>query len=160
MFVWRLQTRQEKTETWVVAMIEKRLRTNINFGQRCRVLCVDDNALAMHLLSLILQQQGYDVLTSADPITAIRVLKQGAVDLALLDYEMPQMNGGELAAIVKCGGLATRVILFSGSAGISQRDLAFVDRFVRKSEGIEALLEAIESLFPITKRSLADVQQH
>jgi len=159
MFVWRLQTRQHKTETWVVAMIEKRLRTNINFGQR-RVLCVDDNALTMHLLSLILQQQGYDVLTSPDPITAIKVLKQGAVDLALLDYEMPQMNGGELAAMVKCGGLATQVILFSGNARIPQHDLVFVDRFVQKSEGVKALLEAIESLLPITKRVLADVQQH
>jgi CheY-like chemotaxis protein len=80
--------------------------------------------------------------------------------LALLDYEMPQMNGGELAAIVKCGGLATQVILFSGNARIPQHDLVFVDRFVQKSEGVKALLEAIESLLPITKRVLADVQQH
>lgn len=141
-------------------MVEKRLRTNINFGGRCRVLCVDDNALAIHLLSLILQQQGYDVLTSPDPITAIKILKEGAVDLALLDYEMPQMNGAELAAVVKCSGLATRVILFSGSPSVAPDDLTFVDRFVRKSEGVEALLEAIESLLPITKRPFADVQQH
>ena len=114
----------------------------------------------MHLLSLILQPQGYDVLTSPDPITAIQVLQQEAVDLALLDYEMPQMNGCELAAVVKCSGLAANVILFSGSAGISRRDLAFVDRFVQKSDGVEALLEAIESLLPITKRVFADVQQH
>jgi CheY-like chemotaxis protein len=69
--------------------------------------------------------------------------------LALLDYEMPQMNGGELAAAVKCGGLATKVILFSGSARIPQHDLAFVDRFVQKSEGVEVLLEVINSLLPI-----------
>ena len=143
-------------------MADKRVRTNINIGQRRRILCVDDNALAMHLLSLILeqQQQGYEVLTSSDPIMAIKVLRQRAVDLVLLDYEMPHMNGGELAAIVKCGGLATKVILFSGSARISQHDLAFVDRLVQKSEGVEALLEAIESFLPITKRVLVDVQQY
>jgi CheY-like chemotaxis protein len=151
MFVWRLQARQDKTETWVVAMVEKRVRTNINFGRRCRILCVDDNALTIHLLSLILQQQGYDVLTSPDPITAIKVLEQGAVDLALVDYEMPQMNGGELAAVVKCSGLATKAILFSGSPSVSPSDLTFVDRFVRKSEGVEAVLEAIDSFLPITK---------
>jgi len=139
---------------------DKKVRTNINMGRRCRVLCVDDNALAMHLLSLILEQEGYEVLTSSDPIMAMKVLKQGAVDLALLDYEMPHMNGGELAAIVKCGGLAAKVILFSGSARISRHDLAFVDRLVQKSEGVEALLEAIESLVPITKRVLVDVQQY
>jgi two-component system, OmpR family, response regulator len=141
-------------------VVEKRLRTKINFGRRCRVLCVDDNALTLHLLSLILRQQGYDVFTSPDPKTAIRVLEQRTVDLALLDYEMPQINGGELAAVVKGGGLANKVILFSGSARIPQHDLAFVDRFVQKSEGVEPLLEAIESLLPITKRPLADVQPH
>ena len=141
-------------------MADKRLRTNIKIGQRCRVLCVDDDVLTLHLLALILEREGYEVFTSSDPTAAIKVLKQEAVDLALLDYEMPQMNGGELAAVVKCSGLATNVILFSGSAGISQRDLAFIDRFVRKSEGVEALLEAIESLLPITKRVFADVQQH
>jgi hypothetical protein len=52
--------------------------------------------------------------------------------LALLDYELPRMNGGELAAVVKCCGLATKVILFSRSAKISQHDLAFVDLFVDK----------------------------
>src|SRR5690348_8518165 len=156
MFVWRLQARQDKTETWVVAMIEKKLRTNINFGRRCRILCVDDNALTIHLLSLILQQQGYDVLTSPNPTMAIKALKQGPVDLALLDYEMPQMNGGELAAVVKCSGLATKVILFSGNPSVFPDDLTFVDRFVRKSEGVEALLEAIDSLLPITKCPFAD----
>jgi len=127
-------------------MADRRVRTNIKIGQRRRVLCVDDDLLTMHLLSLILEREGYEVVTSSDPMTAIKVLKQDPVDLVLLDYEMPKMNGGELAAVVKCSGLATNVILFSESAGISQRDLVFVDRLVRKSEGVEALLEAIESL--------------
>ncbi|HWC18051.1 MAG TPA: response regulator [Terriglobales bacterium] len=134
-------------------------RADINIIQHCRVLCVDDHALTMHLLSLILQQQGYEVLTSSDPTMAIKVLKQGPVDLALLDYEMPHMNGGELAAFVKHEDLATKVILFSGKSIIPHHHLAFVDRFVQKSEGVEALLEAVESLLPITKRTLAEFQQ-
>jgi CheY-like chemotaxis protein len=81
-----------------MAMADERVRTNIKIGQRCRVLCVDDDVLTLHLLSLILERQGYEVCTSSDPTAAIKVLKQEAVDLALLDYEMPQMNGGELAS--------------------------------------------------------------
>ena len=141
-------------------MGDRRVPANVSTGQRIRVLCVDDYAVTTQLLSLILQRQGYEVLTSSDPTMAIKVLEQGPVDLALLDYEMPQMNGAELAAVVKCSGLASKVILFSGSTRVSPNDLTFVDRFVRKSEGVEALLEAIESLLPITKRPLADVQQH
>ena len=133
--------------------------TDINIGQHCRVLCVDDDALTTHLLSLILRKHGYEVFTSDDAIRAIQVLKREAVDLALLDYEMPHMNGAELAAFVKHESLATKVILFSGKSIIPHHHLAFVDRFVPKSEGVEALLEAIESLLPIAKPTLAEVQQ-
>ena len=142
----------------MVAMNNQK-RTDINISQRRRVLCVDDYAVTTHLLSLILQQQGYEVLTSSDPTMAIKVLKQGPVDLALLDYELPYMNGGELAAFVKHEDLATKVILFSEKSIIPHHHLTFVDRFVQKSEGVEALLEAIESLLPITKRTLAEFQQ-
>ena len=107
----------------------------------------------MHLLSLILRKHGYEVFTSVDAIRAIQVLKREAVDLALVDYEMSRMNGGELAAFVKREGLPTKVILFSGKSIIPHHHLAFVDRFVQKSEGVEALLEAIESLLPITKHT-------
>lgn len=142
----------------MVAMNNQK-RTDINISQRRRVLCVDDYVVTTQLLSLILQQQGYEVLTSSDPTMAIKVLKQGPVDLALLDYELPHMNGGELAAFVKHEDLATKVILFSGKSIIPHHHLAFVDRFVQKSEGVEALLEAIASLLPITKRTLAEFQQ-
>jgi CheY-like chemotaxis protein len=142
----------------MVAMNNKK-RTNINLRQPCRVLCVDDDTLTMHLLSLILRKHGYEVFTSGDAIRAIEVLKREPIDLALLDYEMSHMNGGELAAFVKHEGFATKVILFSGNSIIPHHHLAFVDRFVQKSEGVEALLEAIESLLPITKRTLAEVQQ-
>jgi CheY-like chemotaxis protein len=142
----------------MVAM-NNRKRTNINISQRCRVLCVNDDALTMHLLSLILRKHGYEVFTSVDATRAIQLLKREPIDLALLDYEMPHMNGGELAAFVKHEDLATKVILFSGKSIIPHHHLAFVDRFVQKSEGVEALLEAIESLLPITKRALAELQQ-
>ena len=115
-------------------------------GKRRRVLCVDDNDMILHLLSIILQGRGYEVLTSSDPLTAIKIMKRRRVDLALLDYEMPQMNGGELAALVKHKAFATKVVLFSGSITIPPHDLAFVDRFVRKADGVAALIEAIESL--------------
>lgn len=142
----------------MVTMNNKK-RKNFNISQRCRVLCVDDDALTMQLLSLILRKHGYEVFTSVDAIRAIQLLKREPIDLALLDYEMPHMNGGELAAFVKHEDLETKVILFSGKSIIPHHHLAFVDRFVQKSEGVEALLEAIESLLPITKRTLAEVQQ-
>jgi len=126
----------------------------LRVGPRPRILCVDDNAAFLCLNYLILQEQGYDVLTCIDPIVAIDIMKKKPVDLAVLDYDMPRMNGGELAAIAKRESLVANIILFTGrdKVQVPERDLAFVDVFVRKSDGVEALLSAVESLLDVPQR--------
>lgn len=113
-----------------------------------RVLCVDDNQFGMFVNAIILRNEGYEVLTCCDAAEAAAVAKAEEIHVAILDYQMPVMNGAELAALCKAANPEIRVILFSGSLGIPKRELALFDLFVPKSEGIEALLEGIEALFP------------
>jgi CheY-like chemotaxis protein len=118
-------------------------------GQRIyRVLCVDDNQFGMYVNAIILRNEGYEVLTCSDAEEAAAIAEAEEIDLAVLDYQMPVMNGAELAALCKAANPEMKVILFSGSLGIPKRELALFDLFVSKSEGIEALLEGIEALFP------------
>jgi hypothetical protein len=41
-----------------------------------------------------------------------------------------------------------KVILYTGASHISRQELSFVDAMVHKSDGIEELLAAIETLLP------------
>jgi CheY-like chemotaxis protein len=118
---------------------------------RKRVLCVDDNELAVFVNATILESEGYEVLASSDPLQAASIAKSEELDLAILDYEMPNMNGAELAAFCKAANPEVKVILFSGPLGIPRRELAFADRLVEKSDGVEVLLEAIETLLARNK---------
>jgi CheY-like chemotaxis protein len=52
---------------------------------------------------LILESEGYEVLSSADGEQALRMFAGQPVDLVLLDYVMPGMNGGVVAREMKIG---------------------------------------------------------
>jgi PAS domain S-box-containing protein len=74
-----------------------------------RVLLVDDNATSRELLGVRLQAWGLRPLAVADAATALHLLAQAdsAGDpfrLALLDLDMPGMNGAELGRAIRADG--------------------------------------------------------
>ena len=65
------------------------------------LLVVDDNRDNRELLSMLLQRQGYTVLTADDGQQAIAVLNAQPCDLVLLDIMMPVMDGFGVLSEVK-----------------------------------------------------------
>lgn len=113
---------------------------------RQRVLCVDDNPFSLFVSTVVFRNQGYQVLACSDSLQAASISQSEELDLAVLDYEMPDMNGAELAAFCKAVNPDIKVIVFSGSMRIPSRELAFADLFVQKPDGVEGLLEAMEAV--------------
>ena len=117
-------------------------------GHGLRVLCVDDAEPALALRALILQTKGYAVTTFNSAVQVAETFASGTFDLAVLDYEMPAMNGGQLAAQLKTVCPELKVILYTGASSVGRHDLPFIDAMVHKSDGIEELLAAIETFLP------------
>lgn len=113
-----------------------------------RLLCVDDAEPALTLRALILETKGYAVTTSTSALQVAETFENGKFDLAVLDYDMPIMNGGELAARLKTACPELSIILYTGASYVSRHELPFVDAMVHKSDGIEELLAAIETFLP------------
>jgi len=66
------------------------------------VLIVDDNATNRHILELQLQAWGMATDSVATGAEALSLLSQGQTfDLAILDMQMPHMDGGELAQQIR-----------------------------------------------------------
>jgi CheY-like chemotaxis protein len=128
-----------------------KLGSRISTPHIYRVLCVDDNEVGVFVNSVILRNEGYEVVACVDSSKVASIVQKQELDLAVLDYWLPGMNGAELAAICKAANPDIRVILFSGHLGIPTRELAMVDAFIPKSEGIQALLEGIRALLPRSK---------
>jgi two-component system, chemotaxis family, chemotaxis protein CheY len=61
-----------------------------------RVLTVDDSAAMRKLVTLTLQQAGFDVAQACDGVEALTMARSNCFDLVLADLNMPNMNGIEL----------------------------------------------------------------
>lgn len=60
------------------------------------ILVVDDEIALAEVLANILEYYGYAVLTAADGLEALNIVKQNQIDLIISDYMMPRFNGIEL----------------------------------------------------------------
>ncbi len=58
-----------------------------------RILVADDEAEIREILRLYLEKEGYEVVEAADGSEAIRQIRNGSLDLAILDIMMPELNG-------------------------------------------------------------------
>ena len=79
-----------------------------------RVLIVDDEAAMRHMLRLVLEKEGYQVLEAADGAAGLELLAQGAVQMVLCDIRMPGLDG--LGFLRQAARLAPGVNLIMMSA--------------------------------------------
>lgn len=113
---------------------------------RYRVLCVDGDEFGAYVEATILRREGYEVLACSDALEAAAIAKAQEIDVAVLSYQMPVMNGAELAAFCKAANPDMKVILLSEWLGIPKRERALADLFMEKSDDMDALLAGVEVL--------------
>lgn len=65
-----------------------------------KILLVDDEPFLLKTLSVRLSHWGYDVLDAPNGVKGLEVINQQMPDLLILDKEMPELNGDEVAKIV------------------------------------------------------------
>jgi CheY-like chemotaxis protein len=116
------------------------------------ILCIDDNRDVLGSLVGVLQASAYDTLASLSGSQGILLSLQNSVDLVVLDYEMPDMNGDLVAQAIRRYRPELPIILFTGITDdipdsarqnvdgvISKTDfgglLALVSKLVKKSSG-------------------------
>ena len=109
------------------------------------ILCIDDDDAILRYEKALLERSGYAVLTAASAQQGLRLATMCKCDAVLLDYEMPEMNGHEVAAEIKRVRPELMVILLSGSE-VPTQALALVDAFVPKLEASQQLLPMIAEL--------------
>jgi len=113
------------------------------------LLLVDDDNYQLELRAVVLKMSGFTVLTAASPLEAILIsakhCKQ-ALDLAVLDYEMPVMNGCVLAGYLRSRHPELKIILHSGAIDIPEDQISSVNSLVGKGEGVARLLQQISLL--------------
>jgi CheY-like chemotaxis protein len=109
------------------------------------ILCIDDDEAMLRYEKALLERSGYAVLTAASGLQALRLVTMCRCDAVLLDFEMPGMNGHEVACEIKLVRPDLMVILLSGS-DVPSHALTSVDAFVPKLEANRQLLPMLAGL--------------
>jgi len=109
-----------------------------------RLLCVDDDSETLKQRTLLLEAGGYSVVSTTSAQAALEQLANGAsVDLVLLDYVMPGMNGDELARELGQKYPSLPLIAVSAVDPLPQSFLRNVDGHLRKGQDPQVLLSEV-----------------
>ena len=114
-----------------------------------KILLVDDEIQQLWLRAEVMRLRGFPVLTADNPDGAISLFAEKAsanIDLVVLDYNMPGMNGCDLADLLKVICPELRIILYSGASDIPRTEMTSIDVFVSKSDGMSTLIAEIARL--------------
>lgn len=115
-------------------------------------LIVDDSKSMRMLLSKTLKEIGFEVTEAADGQEAVDRLNQGeSVDLMLVDWNMPVMNGYELVCAVRANILLSgiRIMMVTTDTSLSHIEQALAagaNEYLMKPFTKELLIEKLALL--------------
>jgi CheY-like chemotaxis protein len=110
------------------------------------LLCIDDNEDVLECEKSFLESFGYTVLTAATGSEGLELASMHSVDLIIVDYVMPEMNGHEVAIAMRRLRPQARIIMLSGALDVPEQTLKWVDAFIAKDRLASQLLPAITQL--------------
>jgi DNA-binding NtrC family response regulator len=109
-----------------------------------KILWVDDSSSLLSLYQAVFGSLGFEVTATSRPQDAL--MQAANADVAILDYDMPDMNGAALASLIKESHPALPVILYSGNGSIPDAAHQWVDAICEKGAPREELISTIDRL--------------
>jgi signal transduction histidine kinase len=111
-----------------------------------RILIIDDEADVRELLTDVLTGRGHTVTVAAGGREGLARFEAGRYDLVLTDLGMPELNGWEVARVIKSARRDTPVLLLTGWADpVDPSEEGGVDGIVRKPFDLNRLAAVINS---------------
>jgi len=114
-----------------------------------RILCVEDDQDSREMMTILLEQAGYEVVAASNPTDGLKLAKQDAPALIILDNWYERESGVELCRQIRKFDSRTPIIFYSGAA--YQSDIrkamdAGAQGYLIKPAGIRDLVETVAVL--------------
>lgn len=117
-----------------------------NVDRNC-IACVDDDAELLKARKFLLEASGYSVAIATSGPELLKLLTEASdVDLVLLDYRMPEMNGDELAQQLRQQYPHLPLVAVSAVPELPEPMRRLVDATVQKGSDPKILLSTIASI--------------
>lgn len=122
---------------------------------RSRVLCVDDDADACEMLTVLLHAYGIDATCVQSAAGAWSEIKRKSFDLYVLDGWLPHMDGFEVCRQIRESDSNTPILFYSGAAYAADRQkgiAAGANAYVAKPD-VECLIETMVQLIAVSREN-------
>jgi CheY-like chemotaxis protein len=116
---------------------------------RGRILVVDDYQPIREIVKVFLGRRGFDVYEAADAAEAIAKVEILKPDLIVVDLAMPELNGVELASILRQrlpGAPIVALTMYEQFFGPTLALAVGVSAVISKSDGMDKLVDCVEAL--------------
>lgn len=112
---------------------------------RRKVLLVDDDAVSLELMALLLAHEGHQVVRASNAGTALELLSDQSArpDVLLVDLQMPGVSGGQLAEKVRALGSPGPLLLAMSASEVQRQHLLAFDGFLLKPLAVGDLRRAL-----------------
>jgi CheY-like chemotaxis protein len=110
------------------------------------VLCIDGNHDVLECERAFLETFGYAVLTASSGDKGLELASIYSIDVVVLDYFMPKMNGQEVALELRRLRPQAPIILLTAGKGVPDPALRLADALVAKDRLASQLLPTIAYL--------------
>jgi CheY-like chemotaxis protein len=110
------------------------------------ILCIDDEATGLMVRKMLLQSQGYEVLTALSGPEGLELFAANPVEAVVLDYAMPGMDGGQVAAELKRLNPNIKILLLTAYVDLPAEALRWVDKRSIKGSGPTSFLADLKQL--------------
>jgi DNA-binding response OmpR family regulator len=120
------------------------------------ILCVDDDVLNLNIRDLVLREAGYDTLIAKDANSGLRLFGNSDVSLVILDYDLPDLNGGAVAREMRQLKPHTPILMLSAQLFRPDGLDGEIDAYLTKCGSVKEFLEQIECLLSTKKSAQSD----
>jgi len=119
---------------------------------RRRILVVDDDPRLLHIVSLYLGIEGYEVIQASNGEDGLKAVNETPPDLVIMDIMMPGMDGVEACRRIRenPATAAIPVLMFSALSGdddVERARLAGANHLITKPFNLVGLGQVVKSFF-------------
>jgi CheY-like chemotaxis protein len=114
--------------------------------QSAVLLCIDDDQEVLDCEKAFLETFGYTVLTAPSGSKGLELASLHSIDVVIVDYCMPKMNGQEFAVEMRRLRPQAPIIMLSAAVDVPEQALKLVDAFIPKGNLSSQLLPMIAQL--------------
>ncbi len=113
------------------------------------ILCVDDDEQSLQVRKILLETFDFRVNIATNGPDALRLFRSRDVDAVIVDYQMPGMDGGEVARAMKQLRPDVPVLMLSSLSWLPEgAPQDCIDGFLTKGGPTSKLVSALERIMP------------